>query len=344
MYDMNSVQDIVKIVNAVESLRERAKCSDNYNDIIQEYERILKFSLRVSNGVEEKMARKFQELRRNMQEDVRQLVLISKELGEIAKGCVHQEHPELSANEAKRDPDIWPPPTPSPQSNLQEERRAAASNVPSWAKGREEANYMQPKRLPVRPSAVSRPNASEEARLERLRKEQGSAVPSNRQRVSNSPQTAGAAAGPAAGHPPQPSGPSTALKQRAEARANRPALNQRALNNKPSAAGGNNNNKAKKDKNGEEELIKYSVLMSGHPDVRLIEEAESNILKGKGDVAWESIAGLKEAKELLYEAAVMPLWMPEFFTGILRPWKGILMFGPPGTGEVLVDIGGVVNC
>jgi len=66
--------------------------------------------------------------------------------------------------------------------------------------------------------------------------------------------------------------------------------------------------------------------------VELIEGIESNILDTKVNVSWESIAGLDEAKALLQEAVVLPLWMPDYFKGIRRPWKGVLMFGPPGTG------------
>jgi SpoVK/Ycf46/Vps4 family AAA+-type ATPase len=36
---------------------------------------------------------------------------------------------------------------------------------------------------------------------------------------------------------------------------------------------------------------------------------------------WVDIAGLQEAKRVLEEATVLPLIMPEFFTGIRRPFK-----------------------
>ncbi len=50
-----------------------------------------------------------------------------------------------------------------------------------------------------------------------------------------------------------------------------------------------------------------------------------DILVASPNIHWTDIAGLREAKALLEEAIVLPLWMPDFFQGIRRPWKGVLM-------------------
>jgi katanin p60 ATPase-containing subunit A1 len=46
------------------------------------------------------------------------------------------------------------------------------------------------------------------------------------------------------------------------------------------------------------------------------------------NVHWSDIAGLEDSKRLIKEAVVFPMRYPELFTGILTPWKGLLLYGP----------------
>ncbi|XVF74653.1 hypothetical protein PTKIN_Ptkin13bG0128300 [Pterospermum kingtungense] len=80
------------------------------------------------------------------------------------------------------------------------------------------------------------------------------------------------------------------------------------------------------------------------PDSDLAEMLERDVLETTPGVRWDDVAGLTEAKRLLEEAVVLPLWMPEYFQGIRRPWKGVLMFGPPGTGKTLLAKAVATEC
>ncbi|KAG1367629.1 putative Katanin p60 ATPase-containing subunit A1 [Cocos nucifera] len=80
------------------------------------------------------------------------------------------------------------------------------------------------------------------------------------------------------------------------------------------------------------------------PDADLAAMLERDVLETSPGVRWDDVAGLSEAKRLLEEAVVLPLWMPEYFQGIRRPWKGVLMFGPPGTGKTLLAKAVATEC
>jgi len=45
---------------------------------------------------------------------------------------------------------------------------------------------------------------------------------------------------------------------------------------------------------------------------------------------WSDIAGLNDAKRSITEIVVWPMQRPDIFTGLRRPPKGLLLFGPPG--------------
>lgn len=63
---------------------------------------------------------------------------------------------------------------------------------------------------------------------------------------------------------------------------------------------------------------------------------EKEVLDKNPCVSFDDIAELTNAKNILREAVLLPILMPNFFTGIRRPWRGVLLYGPPGTGKTML--------
>lgn len=87
---------------------------------------------------------------------------------------------------------------------------------------------------------------------------------------------------------------------------------------------GGNSKDNKSDDSGDEDDKERKKLMSQLEDAVVIENP---------DIKWSDVAGLEGAKEALKEAVILPIKFPHLFTGKRKPWRGILLFGPPGTGK-----------
>ncbi|MFX1258353.1 MAG: AAA family ATPase, partial [Promethearchaeota archaeon] len=76
----------------------------------------------------------------------------------------------------------------------------------------------------------------------------------------------------------------------------------------------------------------------------LLDMISGTIVTESPNVRWIEIAGLENCKQSLREAIVLPIVRPELFKGVIKPWSGILLFGPPGCGKTLLAKAAATEC
>jgi vacuolar protein-sorting-associated protein 4 len=64
-----------------------------------------------------------------------------------------------------------------------------------------------------------------------------------------------------------------------------------------------------------------------------MDSLKSSIITEKLNVRWGDVAGLEAAKQELCIAVVLPIKFPELFSGQRKQRRGMLLYGPLGTGK-----------
>ncbi|KAJ6017381.1 ATPase AAA-type core [Penicillium sp. IBT 35674x] len=90
------------------------------------------------------------------------------------------------------------------------------------------------------------------------------------------------------------------------------------------------------DEDDNDDLVKILNKLPKGVDLQSAKQILNDIVVRGDEVHWEDIAGLEPAKKALKEAVVYPFLRPDLFSGLREPARGMLLFGPPGTGKTML--------
>ena len=86
-----------------------------------------------------------------------------------------------------------------------------------------------------------------------------------------------------------------------------------------------------------QERVRYLIAnLPKGVDEQAAKQIFNEIVVQGDEVHWDDVAGLTIAKNALKEAVVYPFLRPDLYVGLREPARGMLLFGPPGTGKTML--------
>lgn len=112
----------------------------------------------------------------------------------------------------------------------------------------------------------------------------------------------------------------------------------------PILDGASSKNTSKREKSPEKEpanewearVLRIKKNLPKGVDENAAKQIFNEIVVSGDEVHWDDVAGLDIAKKALKEAVVYPFLRPDLFMGLREPARGMLLFGPPGTGKTML--------
>ncbi|KAL5058417.1 hypothetical protein RYX36_030021 [Vicia faba] len=92
----------------------------------------------------------------------------------------------------------------------------------------------------------------------------------------------------------------------------------------------------RKDEVNKVQSPKSSQTSGANYDPKLVEMINTAIVDRSPSVRWDDVGGLEKAKQALMEMVILPTKRRDLFTGLRRPARGLLLFGPPGNGKTML--------